>query len=631
LYPLVSPWFKTEIYKLNHFANKNDTDSSNNEKECECEGEGECECDEGECDEDDDDDEEEEDEDEDEYEEEVDNKQRRRFTIIRPDFIELIHRLNSQNSTIQNQAILSDDEANASKEDRNITQLQPMFRIRFPLGLGLELNMNREDIDGEGDEAEEKRGGFEYDPETNRRRFVERKKSQSKNFEVIKNNHFNFSFVGGYQNIKEELMQCVDMLKNHEKYIPYNVRIPKGLILEGPPGTGKTLLAKALAGESRCSFIPASGDEFSQKYVGDGAARIKELFKLARENVPCIIFIDEIDALGRKRSGDGEASSAERDTTLNALLVELDGFVNSTGIFLVAATNRVDLLDRALMRPGRIDKNIFIGLPDKETREAIIRIHIRGKPYDKDIRIEDLIETTETFSGAQIENLLNEAMLHALKKNKVTFNGEDIEVVMNKIISGWQPFKHEFTKDMVRRIAIHEIGHALVGLYSKSHSKLSKVIINLSSPKSPGYTLFKSLTSDILTRSALFEHLMILLSGRVAEEVFYNITVTTGARADFEEALKMAYDMVTQYGMGTSLIYPRHSEKYKEMIDDDVKRLIEKAYYFSKIIIRENKELVKELAEILERDRILKVEDMEKIIRLKYDMKGLNTVAELDM
>ena len=337
-----------------------------------------------------------------------------------------------------------------------------------------------------------------------------------------------------------------------------------------------------------------------------------------KKNIPCIIFIDEIDALGRKRSSDGESSSNERDNTLNALLVELDGFKNNSGIFLVAATNRVDLLDNALIRPGRIDKKVYIGLPDTSTREAIINIHINGKPYCDSIGLSELVEVTEGLSGAQIENLLNEAMLNALRMNNTQFCYKDFDFVMNKMIAGWQPIEHEFTSDIIDHIAIHEMGHAIVGFLSKYHSKMSKVVINLSSPKSPGYTVFKSSTSNIYTREALFEHLMILLSGRIAEEVFYNVSVTTGAINDFEEALKLAEKMVVYYGMGSNIIYPSTSEKYKELIDNDVINLINSAYSFAEIIILNCKDLIYETSELLKQDKLLKADKISELINTKY-------------
>ena len=444
------------------------------------------------------------------------------------------------------------------------------------------------------------------------------KTESSENFFIVKNVTHRFSDVGGYQPVKEELMQCADVLMYFEKYSKYNVRTPKGLILEGPPGNGKTLLAKAFAGECGTNFISVSGSDFQEKYVGVGSTRIKELFKLAKENQPCIIFIDEIDALGRMRSGEGESSSAERDNTLNQLLVCMDGFQTSDGTFVIGASNRADLLDPALVRPGRIDKRIFIGLPDSSTREAILNIHLKGKPHDNTVNIPDIVDLTTGMSAAEIENILNEAMLHAIRNEKTFFTYHDMDVVMNRIIGGWQPTEHQFTSEMINQIIIHEMGHAMVGLLAKQHSKMMKIVINLSSPKTPGYTVFEGSTSALYTRESLFEHLMILVAGRIAEEVFYNVSVTTGAINDFEEALKLAEKMVVYYGMGTSPIYPSKSEKYKEQIDNEVAQIIQDAYRVSEFIVRNCKYVIEECSFILKNERILRREDLMKLILEKY-------------
>ena len=533
----------------------------------------------------------------------------------------LLKDLNSKNSTIQNLAILGQkqDDFNKSVEPPRVRIIiNPNTHPNFLSGLGIPFNPIEEELSDLNRRANGDGDDFDEDNNKKTNGLPSGSYTKTKNFEVLKNPDMNFGDVGGYENVKDELRQCVDILKNYQKYKQYNVRIPKGLILEGPPGTGKTLIAKALAGESKCSFIPVSGSDFQEKYVGVGPTRIKELFRLARENIPCIIFIDEIDAVGRKRSSDGESSSNERDNTLNALLVELDGFKNSTGVFVVAATNRIDLLDSALTRPGRVDKKIYIGLPDKKTRQSIIDIHIKGKPHDATIDIPNLVEITDGLSGAQIENLLNEAMLNALRVNATQFNFNDFDFIMNKMMAGWQPNEHQFTSDIIDHIAIHEMGHAVVGFLSKHHSKMSKVVINLSSPKSPGYTVFESSSSNIYVREALFEHLMILLSGRVAEEVFYNVSVTTGALNDFEEALKLAEKMVVYYGMGTNIIYPSNSEKYKEMIDNDVIELIKNAHDCSHMIVTTCKKLIYETSEILKRDKLLKAEALDVLINEKY-------------
>lgn len=446
----------------------------------------------------------------------------------------------------------------------------------------------------------------------------EEKQDKSDNFQVIQSGSVKFDDIGGYETIKQELMQCVDMLQNYEEYSQYNVRIPKGLIFEGPPGNGKTLLAKGFAGEANCSFIPVSGSEFQEKYVGVGSARVKELFDLAEKNKPCIIFIDEIDALGRKRSGDSESSSAERDNTLNQLLVSMDGFKSTDGIFIVGATNRADLLDPALVRPGRIDKRVFIALPDPITREAILNIHIDGKPHDSSVNVSDMVDLTNGMSASQIENVLNEAMLMAIREKRKQFTQTDIDVVMNRILVGWQPTEHQFSKDMIERITVHEMGHAMVGLLAKQHSKMTKIVINLSSPNTPGYTVFEGTTSALYTRESLFEHLMILLAGRIAEEVFYNVSVTTGAINDFEEALKLAEKMVVYYGMGEKLIYPANSDKSKEAIDKEVIQIIHDAYQLSYFIVSNCKEVIEECATKLETDRIIRREQLLTMIKEKY-------------
>jgi cell division protease FtsH len=431
----------------------------------------------------------------------------------------------------------------------------------------------------------------------------ENEPSKSENFEIIKNSTYSFKDIGGYETIKEELMQCADLLTNFEKYKKFNVRTPKGLIFQGPPGNGKTLLAKCFSGEINSSFIAVSGSQFLEKYVGVGSSRIRELFTLAYENKPCIIFIDEIDAVGRRRS-DESSSNVERDNTLNELLVQLDGFKSTEGVFLIGATNRVDLLDPALTRPGRIDKSIYIGLPDKMTRNAIIDIHIKGKPchsIDKDT----LLEMTQGFSGAQIENFLNEAMLFALRNDREEILLSDLNHVANRILTGYQSTENNITNDTLFRIAIHEMGHAIVGVFS-DHSKLIKVVINLWSPKNPGYTLFE--TNDdmnIYTKETLMAHLMVLFGGRIAEEEFFDKSITTGASHDLEEATSLAKNMVIQYGMGTSPIYPYSSDKYKEAIDDEVLDMLEIAYSKAKSIITKNKDLIKDCAQILVNKRIL--------------------------
>jgi cell division protease FtsH len=517
-----------------------------------------------------------------------------------------LKRLNSKNSTLQNEEILKGDDFYQQYDgdvpilNILLNQTQSMnesnrgsFRVIINKNMFSQYQKQYDETfrpDEEEDDDDDYRTS---------------KNKKSENFKVITKYPVKFQDIGGYDKIKKELLQCVDILTNYTKYSNYSVRVPKGLILEGPPGNGKTLLAKGFAGEAGVGFIAVSGSEFQEKYVGVGSSRVRELFKLAKKNAPCIVFIDEIDAIGRHRSADGESSGSERDNTLNELLVALDGFKSLSGVFLIGATNRADLLDPALIRPGRIDKKIYIGLPDSSTRKAILKIHTKGKPYDESIIINDLVDLTMGLSGAQIENLLNEAMLNALRDNRDNMSIQDIDQILNKILAGWQPTEHHFTSDIIDHIAIHEMGHAIVGLLSRHHAKMTKVIINFSSPRSPGYTVFEASESSIYTKEALFEHLAILLAGRIAEECYCEVSITTGAINDFEEAYKLAEKMILYYGMGTRIIYPSNSDKYKEMIDNEVIQLIDQAYSYAQYIIQNTMDLIIECSEILKKDKIL--------------------------
>ena len=560
---------------------------------------------------------------------------RYRYPLSKNYYENYVRRLNSRNMTVRDTAMMEDSLDNEYYNN-------PAHRSKFsntsisnsPVGLRIIITPNggfiqRDDMSDEEmenmkneenqEENEWNRAGYfrkvynpSFDNPNPGRRGKPGKKSE--NFEVITDFPLNFTNVGGYENVKAELVQCVDILSNYTKYQPYNVRIPKGLIFEGPPGNGKTMLAKALAGEAKIPFISVSGAQFQEKYVGVGSSRIRELFKLASEACPVIVFIDEIDALGRTRSGDGESSSSERDNTLNELLVAMDGFGSKDGIFVVGATNRADLLDPALTRPGRIDKRIYIGNPDAKTRKCVIDVHIDGKPYEDKLDLASLVDNTNGLSAAQIENLLNEAMLTAIRENRDKIIQNDIDIVLNKMMVGWQPTEHEFTNDIIDHIAIHEMGHAIVGLMSKHHSKVTKVLINLFAPRSPGYTVFEATSTPIYTREALFEHLMILLGGRVAEEVFYKTSVTTGAINDFEEALKLAEKMITYYGMGSKLIYPKNSEKYKKIVDEEVFNLIQEAYTQTEQMMNDMKVFVKEASEVLKEKQIVTREELLEIL-----------------
>ena len=431
-------------------------------------------------------------------------------------------------------------------------------------------------------------------------------------FEIVEKSKYNFTDIGGYDKIKEELYQVLDILKNKKKYEKYNVRIPRGLMFEGPPGNGKTLLAKGFCGEANMSFIPVSGSEFTEKYVGVGASRIRELFKLASKNSPCIIFIDEMDALARKRGNDMANSNSEKDQTLNQLLINMDGFNNEDDIFVIGSTNRLDLLDNALLRPGRMDKKVYIGNPDSKTRKAILKIHLENKPLDKLINVDSIVEMTGGYSGAQIENLLNEVMLYVLRDNRELIEWSDLEYINNRILAGWQDQESKFSEEMIDRIIVHELGHAIVGFLCKDHANVMKVVLNMNSPTSPGYTVFESNDEDsnIYTKEGLISHLMVLLGGRIAEEIYYGYSVTSGAKQDLEKAYDLAKTMIITYGMGEKNIYPDLSDQSKYLIDQEISKVLMEANEMSYKIIENNKKVINNLIKKLKENKLLLPKDI---------------------
>lgn len=434
---------------------------------------------------------------------------------------------------------------------------------------------------------------------------------------------YNFTRVGGYHELKKELAQILDFCSSPENYTTYGVRVPRGLILEGPTGNGKTLIAKCLAGEANMNFISCSGAEFNEKYVGVGAARIRELFRFAEKNKPCIVFIDEIDALGRKRSSDTDGGGGERDQTLNQLLVMMDGFSSSGELLVIGATNRVDILDSALLRPGRIDKIIHVPNPDRHTRKEILDIHRRNKPLDTNIKIDYLVRLTNGFNGAQIENLLNEAVLFALREKSLPVSAKILDHMKEKLLIGQtSSAKKNIPIKTLRRIAIHEIGHLVMALESDHYEKPWKVTIDSMNQKnSLGYTIFESddfEENSIFVREYFQDKLKVFLGGRVAEEVFYGNSISSGALSDLESAFSMAKKMVMEYGMGHDIIYPYFSETYKKRIDEQIHSLILRAYKETQKYIEDNKEFVEKLAEELLRQKTLGAAEIQDFYNRHY-------------
>jgi cell division protease FtsH len=440
------------------------------------------------------------------------------------------------------------------------------------------------------------------------------KQSSEGNFQLQNVKDYNFTKIGGYDDLKVELYQMIDMFKNADEYKKYAIRIPKGLLLEGPSGNGKTLLAKCLAGEANSSFIATVGSEFNEKYVGVGAARIRELFEFARVNQPCIVFVDEVDALGRKRSSGNEGAESERDQTLNQLLSSMDGFQKDDSVMVLGATNRVDILDTALKRPGRFDKIIHVPNPDAEARAQIISIHLFGKPINA--TIEYLVEMTSGMSGAQIENLLNEVTLLGIRRKSLPVGKTELEEVKERMLLGAVLKKKKVSEPLMKRIAVHEMGHYLTTLRSTTSEKPSKITIDTSSPFALGYMQLSENDNSLYTLEYLEDKLCILLGGRIAEEIVFGTSVSTGALSDLETAFLIAKQMVMNYGMGKKIIYPYFSEQYKKEIDDEIHSFINAAYRQTKRYLEDNKVLLNVLSKKLFDHKTLYHEDIIKTIEI---------------
>lgn len=432
-----------------------------------------------------------------------------------------------------------------------------------------------------------------------------------------------FDDVAGADEEKEELREIVEFLKSPKKFIELGARIPKGVLLVGPPGTGKTLLAKAVSGEAGVPFFSISGSDFVEMFVGVGASRVRDLFDQAKKNSPCIVFIDEIDAVGRHRGAGLGGGHDEREQTLNQLLVEMDGFGVNEGVIVLAATNRPDILDPALLRPGRFDRRVFVGLPDIRGREQILRVHARGKPLGDDVKLDELAKTTPGFTGADLENLLNEAALLAARKNKKRIEMEEIKEATFKVVVGPEKKSRVMNEKEKRLTAYHEAGHAIAVKVASSTDRVDRISI-IPSGRAGGYTSFKpDEDKTYQTKSQLEESIIISLGGRAAEDIVLG-EISTGAYNDLKHANTVARNMITKYGMSEklgNLIFGdendeifigrdfghtrNYSEEVAAEIDKEVKRIIDTAYEKTLNILRENINKLHKIAEVLlEKEKI---------------------------
>ncbi len=435
-----------------------------------------------------------------------------------------------------------------------------------------------------------------------------------------------FADVAGLDEAKVEVMEIVDFLKNPKKYTNLGGKIPKGALLVGPPGTGKTLLAKAVAGEAQVPFFSLSGSDFVEMFVGVGASRVRDLFKQAREKAPCIIFIDEIDAIGRARGKNAMMSNDERESTLNQLLVEMDGFGTDVGIIVLAATNRPDVLDTALLRPGRFDRQITIDKPDLVGREAIFKVHLKPIKISKTLDIHKLAEQTPGFAGADIANVCNEAALIAARKGKEAVDMEDFQDAVDRVIGGLEKKNKIISPEEKKIIAYHEAGHAVCGWYLEHAYPLLKVTIVPRGTAALGYAQYTPKEQYLYNIDQLTDQICMTLGGRASEEIFFN-KISTGAQNDLQQITRIAYAMVTVYGMNdkvgnisyydpqqeTTFTKP-YSDETAKMIDQEVRKLIDDAYVKTKALLREKKGDVEKLANALLEKEVLFQSDVEVLI-----------------
>jgi AFG3 family protein len=451
-------------------------------------------------------------------------------------------------------------------------------------------------------------------------------KSKAQLFDKGTKVNITFADVAGLDEAKVEVMEIVDFLKSPKKYTALGGKIPKGALLVGPPGTGKTLLAKAMAGEAQVPFFSLSGSDFVEMFVGVGASRVRDLFKQAREKAPCIIFIDEIDAIGRARGRNAIMSNDERENTLNQLLVEMDGFAGDAGIIILAATNRPDVLDSALLRPGRFDRQISIDKPDVKGREAIFKVHLKPIKISQTLDIHKLAEQTPGFAGADIANVCNEAALIAARKGKDAVDMSDFQDAIDRVIGGLEKKNKIILPEEKEIIAYHEAGHAICGWFLEHAYPLLKVTIVPRGTAALGYAQYTPKEQYLYNTDQLNDQICMTLGGRASEEIFFG-KISTGASNDLQQITRMAYSMITVYGMNDKIgnisfydptqentFTKPYSEETGKIIDEEVRKLIEAAYERTKALLTERKVEVEKLAKELLTKEVLFQSDVEMLI-----------------
>jgi cell division protease FtsH len=452
-----------------------------------------------------------------------------------------------------------------------------------------------------------------------------------------------FGDVAGIEGAKLELTEVVDFLKNPDRFTAVGAKIPKGVLLVGPPGTGKTLLAKAVAGEAGVPFFSISGSEFVEMFVGVGASRVRDLFENAKKNAPCIVFIDEIDAVGRQRGAGLGGGNDEREQTLNQLLTEMDGFEGNTGIIIVAATNRPDVLDAALMRPGRFDRQVVVDRPDYSGRLQILEVHARGKTLAKDVDLDKVARRTPGFTGADLSNLLNEAAILAARRQLTEISMDEVNDAIERVMAGPEKKDRVMSEKRKRLVAYHEAGHALVGALMPDYDPVQKISI-IPRGNAGGLTFFtpseERMESGLYSRAYLQNQMAVALGGRVAEEIVYGEDeVTTGASNDLQQVARVARQMVTRFGMseklgpvalgrsqggmflGRDIAAERDfSEETAATIDEEVSQLVEEAYRRATVVLTENRSVLDELAEMLVERETVDAEELQELL-VRSDVK----------